>query len=172
MESESESELESASRPKRSRKAKMGKERSIVCGKSGHQAHQCWWNNQHQQGSQSQQSSQNLIMSSPLAVIVSQALQAEMLRQFKSAKSRSNSCSGQFHLLVILTDHFDAVAEQVHRSVIWRAQLLRLKDCLQYLRVSSGPTQTLQPDQLRGFQDLRSAAQQLQHQSQSQASTH
>ena len=63
-------------------------------------------------------------MSSSSSIIVSWAPQAKMLRHFKSEKSRSKSCSGQFRFLVILIRHFDMVAEQVRRSVICCTQLL------------------------------------------------
>ena len=60
MESESESEWNQNQGDQKGQTERTEKGRPIhcqVCGKSGHQAHQCWWNNQ-QQGSQTQQSSQ------------------------------------------------------------------------------------------------------------------
>ena len=76
-----------------------------VCGKSGRQARQCWWNTQ-QQGAQNQQQSQN-------------------------------------------SRHVDNISEFPQDQ----------------------PSQTFQPDQLRGFQDLRPAAQ-PQPSVQSQVSSH
>ena len=40
-------------------------------------------------------------------------------------ESGSDLGSGQFHFLVILFSHFDMVAEQVRKTIIWRIQLVR-----------------------------------------------
>ena len=47
-----------------------------------------------------------------------------MQRQLKAPTSGSDLGSGQFHFLVILTRHFDMVAEQGRRVIIWCIQLV------------------------------------------------
>ena len=64
--------------------------------------------------------------------------------------------------------------EQSATGISYSAIFSEHKASLQYIseHPQDQPIQALQPDQFRGFQDLQLASQQLQQQSQSQASTH
>ena len=152
MESESESKLESARRPKKVKKARVEKERSrsvenqvIKLTNAGGTV----------STSKDLRVSNHLRISSRRHQWLSMCHRRLKLKWWGSSNLWSpvlTLVQVSFASWFILTRRFDKVAEQVHRSVICSAQLLRLKDCLQYRRVSSGPTiQTLQPDQLCVF---------------------